>query len=204
MANKDSQGLWADIHAAIEAQADVLGRFVWRAGQFFDACIEAKGDGPFTRRPNVSLRLVAEGVPAAKVVVAPAWVKDFGRLRRTGGMSFELFVEQAVKVDGADALKKQRRAALRYRPGSDGGYWHIGRVYYSSGREDVARVLSTLRAFVEDPRALLARSHDSCCICGRLLTDGVSMARGIGPECVKFSGQLLFLSGPSLVVAEAN
>jgi hypothetical protein len=152
----------------------------------------------------VSLRLVVEGAPAAKVVVAPAWQKSSGTLRRTGAMGFELFVEQAVKVDGTEALRKHRRAALRYLPGNVSGDWHIGRVYYSSGRADVARVLATLRAFVEDPRALLARSHDSCCICGRLLTDGVSMARGIGPECVKFSGQLLFLSGPSLVVAETN
>jgi hypothetical protein len=55
------------------------------------------------------------------------------------------------------------------------------------------RMAGVMREFLDDSRAVLARSRDSCAICGRPLTDGLSMARGIGPECIRWAGALWFV-----------
>jgi hypothetical protein len=50
---------------------------------------------------------------------------------------------------------------------------------------------------------VFARSHDSCCVCGRHLTDEQSRSRGIGPECIKTVDFFLYLTTePKLVLAE--
>lgn len=52
--------------------------------------------------------------------------------------------------------------------------------------------LGTMEDYLRDPRAVLARSHDNCCCCGRGLTDELSMSRGIGPECIKNIGFMMY------------
>ncbi|WP_437194633.1 DUF6011 domain-containing protein [Planctomicrobium sp. SH527] len=39
--------------------------------------------------------------------------------------------------------------------------------------------------FLLFPDQVFARSKDRCCCCGRPLTDEISRARGIGPECLR-------------------
>jgi hypothetical protein len=46
-------------------------------------------------------------------------------------------------------------------------------------------IRETLREFAENPAKVLRRSTGSCSICDRRLTDPVSQARGVGPECMK-------------------
>jgi hypothetical protein len=39
--------------------------------------------------------------------------------------------------------------------------------------------------FVADPRSVIEKNKNNCCCCGKGLTDQVSRARGIGPECLE-------------------
>ncbi len=51
----------------------------------------------------------------------------------------------------------------------------------------MGRLTALVELFLADPKAVLSgdRTHDSCALCGRRLTDSVSLLRGYGPDCSK-------------------
>jgi len=66
-----------------------------------------------------------------------------------------------------------------------------GRARYLRSWKDQDRNISELSALVElaeqfrlDPFAVMKQNPNHCCCCGKALTDAVSRARGIGPECL--------------------
>ena len=63
---------------------------------------------------------------------------------------------------------------------------HIRAKSKEQAMEQAESVKDALAEFARDPGAVMARSSDHCCICGKALTDERSKARGIGPECMKF------------------
>jgi hypothetical protein len=72
---------------------------------------------------------------------------------------------------------------------SDSDSWGVQLWRYSvANAEDIARAVGTIQDFLTDHLAVLARSHDNCCVCGRALTDELSRSRGIGPECIQKIG----------------
>src|SRR5690349_3727375 len=110
---------------------------------------------PCKRRPNISLRLLTGGDPPGKLVVLPACHVYHGeRSIDTQRVYYEFWMEQWN--DGR--VKWQRRLCFR-RAG-------LSRWYRTTLEADLRRSLDTMRAFVEDGRAVLARSHANCCICG--------------------------------------
>jgi hypothetical protein len=95
-----------------------------------------------------------------------------------------LFTEETRLLDGVPAMKWSRRLALRLNAG---GEVNLQRFYPATFAAEAGRVADTARAFLDDAGAVLARSHDHCCICGKVVTDERSKARGIGPECIRYA-----------------
>jgi hypothetical protein len=185
---------WAEIRSAaddaLRENAPILEAFRRRVTALFEAMRDGKEE-PFKRRPNISLRLIALGDPRAKVNTLPHVRHD-----RTGGYlipqnhTIELMEKKAVRVEDKDA--EQLRCKLAFN--NTGDVPKVGSMY-KSAVEDVRRIVATIRDFLDDSRAVLARDCDHCCICGRHLTDEVSRSRGIGPECILKTDVVAVLAG---------
>jgi hypothetical protein len=165
----------------------------------------AEGRPPTPRRPNVSLRLIASGEPAAKLAVLPLWRRG-RRFPPTAGsldcerMAVEMLTERAVRVEEGDAKNWSRPVGFELLPGES----RVVRFCRETAFDDLGRAVGVLEDFLHDRRAVFARCHDHCCICGRRLTDEQSRARGVGPECVRWMGAALFLGPNGLVEAAAE
>jgi hypothetical protein len=200
-ARRPTRREWDELRGQVEADlrdnAGLLGRFRDTLAGLFTGMAEGR---TFGRRPNVSLRLIADGEPPAKVIALPGWNPGVKALN-CRHLVCELLVERDVQTSQGPGKQRQRRAKLWLAADGRVG---AGSLYWATAAADYGRVLATLRSFLDDRRAVLARSHDHCCVCGRRLTDGLSRARGIGPECVKFSGMLVFLGPARLVTPEPS
>jgi hypothetical protein len=190
---------WDEIRSAandfLRANSATLDGFRGRLTALFDAM---RGDKePFKKRPNISLRLIAAGSPTAKVITVP-----HVRYDPTGGYlvptahTIELLEQKELKVEHRgeekDAMQFRRKLRLHndpHRPPTVGAI-------YKSAAEDARRIVDTIREFLDDSRAVLARGCDHCCICGRGLTDELSRSRGIGPECIQRGDVVAALVGP--------
>jgi hypothetical protein len=152
-----------------EGDLQALGRI---AEGFFR---ERSAGESFSRRPNLSIRLVAPGSPPARLIVYPEWRSSAKQLNPSH-VQIELVV---------DRLAESGRRAWEIRLSvKDGAVKEMG-FSYRHGEQAAERVGEIVRAFVDDPFAVFAQSADHCCMCGRPLIDEVSRARGIGPECLQ-------------------
>jgi hypothetical protein len=139
---------------------------------------EALRGNVYSRRPNVSLRLPAMGEPAARLVVYPC-----GVVAKKGQTDREWVpCLGAARAEFVVCRHDRPKWELCLTWGL--GRVKLGRYYPRHGPENIARVLQVCRDFLAAPAVVFARSANRCCICGRALTDGVSRARGIGPECM--------------------
>jgi hypothetical protein len=174
---------WATIRASTNRLLDdhhqILDSFRSRMTALFTALLVGK-EPPYVRRPTASLRLVCDGIPSAKLVVHPAWNAH----RKTVNVNVsrtELLQESRVRVKGENVLQFRRCTVLITAPDQP----PCVALAYSTMESDITRVLRTMEDFVTDYRAVLARNHDHCCVCGKALTDTLSRSRGIGPECIR-------------------
>jgi uncharacterized protein (TIGR02996 family) len=135
--------------------------------------------GPLRRRPPISLRLIAEGEPPAKLVVLPHATVYGRRGQRAVRLDCARMDCDLVDTDSAG------KSHVRLRVGLSPCAAHISWERLVGAADDARRVVETVRDFITDRRAVLARCHDHCCVCGRGLTDELSRGRGIGPECVQ-------------------
>jgi hypothetical protein len=163
----------------------------------------ARTDGKeYRRRPNLSLRLIADGEPLAKLIIMPAWRTKPERRLDPGSVTLELWTEEVVLGFTGRPLFELRQQFVCHVTAGRVHCTHRAR----STPADLEQVLATARSFLADGKAVLARSRDHCCICDRELTDEVSRARGIGPECLKnmpiFHPTLSFGYGRSTIVPE--
>ena len=126
------------------------------------------------RKPVWALRLLGEGGESA--IFKPDWIK-----RKRTIADDVLCVEYWEKRACADDWR------VPYHKCS----FELKRVDYprsvhpktwSLTRDKVKQILLD---FANDPMGTMARSRESCCICGKRLTDEKSRVRGIGPECLK-------------------
>jgi hypothetical protein len=157
-----------------------LNDFRCRMQQFFEAARQP-GDEPYKRRPNISLRLLCADNPPGKVIVLPALRghrKDI--YLNCSSQRLELLEEEDVTTSKGPAKKFSQKLCVCISP--DGAAITL---LSMTGFNDVRRLVATITDFLDNPAAVLARSHDRCCICGRKLTDELSRSRGIGPECIQ-------------------
>jgi hypothetical protein len=197
---------WAEIRSAtnefLAQNEGLFESFRERLTALFEAMREDKE--PFTRRPNISLRLIASGSPLAKLITLPHMRHD-----ATGGYlvparhAIELMEQKPIQAQGKDAVQFQKKMDFENVVGKPRRVNYI----YKSALDDAHRVIATIRDFLDDSRAVLARGCDHCCICGRGLTDELSRSRGIGPECIKSTNIVAILVGegrpdPAFIVPE--
>jgi hypothetical protein len=135
----------------------------------------------YSRRPPVSLRLICGTDPPMKLIVRPAWPPlNLDRIH------CELLQQRGTTHEGEAVRQYDLMLTLRCTP----QHREVGRMR-TSAVKNVRTVITTIEAFLRDPIGMLARSHDHCCCCGRRLTDELSRARGIGPECIKIIDLIL-------------
>jgi hypothetical protein len=135
----------------------------------------------YTRRPITGLRLITKGEPPSKLIALPAW-DSRGKTIDCSIIRCELMAEKSAVVGAHHVQKWDVLFACRIN--SRG--LHCNQFRYRTGLGDLDRVVSTIRDYQQDRRAVLARSYDHCSICQRKLTDGLSRSRGIGPECIRY------------------
>ena len=149
------------------------------------------GDKTFKRRPSLALRFVGDGFVA---VVKPNWNSK----TKTINSSWLAF-EYQTETDGTMTV----RDCGGYISADDVRLTHF-RLFCSSDDylsmpehkqpeirkqsielaiEKTAKVRALFSQFAVDPYAVAKQSENECLCCGRPLTDEVSRARGIGPEC---------------------
>lgn len=150
----------------------------------FTAMLEGT-EPPYLRRPTASLRLICHTQPPSKLVVHPGWIcrrsVDLDRI------DCELLQERITTVKGQPARKFDRLLTFRVTPEE-----RAVSLIHASAVNDVVTVLGTMDDFLNAPTSVLARSHDHCCCCGRGLRDELSRSRGIGPECIKTIGFMMY------------
>jgi hypothetical protein len=207
MITTERQADWTAIRAAadrtLEENAPLLQSFRSKVASLFRIMLE-DSKPPFKRKPPISLRLICDGDPPAKLIVHPQW----DRYDKTTNPEFvccELLQERFRTVGGQRV--KQFGEQLAFNIGDKPQYLnHRPRVglMYETGELDARRAIKIIREFVDDHRVVFARSHDHCCICGKGLTDELSRSRGIGPECIKKIPHFVFLAtdGNQLVKPE--
>lgn len=150
----------------LRQQADA---YLWEHDQTADAFRDAiqplfadmwdKTKRPVTRRPNISLRLVANGEPLAKLVVLPVW-SPYTKTLYPDRLIMELMVEREVTTrDGQPAKKWTRQVTASINDICETG------AIRQSVLEDLRRVVATMEDFNKNKQMVLARSHDWCC-CG--------------------------------------
>jgi hypothetical protein len=168
----------------LKEHAEMLETFRVRTAKVLGMVLKSK-QSPFARRPNVSMRLICEDDPPAKLVSLPSW-NSRAKTVNLDWLSCEFMQEQTatVGVGSGESLTGHKFDALFTVSLATGLDQRIQRMR-KSAESDLRRLLNVVRDFVDDGFAVFARSHDHCCICGRALTDGKSCMRGIGPECIQ-------------------
>jgi hypothetical protein len=174
---------WEMIRAAAESvvadNTATLQAFRLKASTLFQVMLK-EPQRPFKRRPSVSLRLICEGNPPAKLIVHPTWHRHTNTINLSL-VQCELLQECLQRVNGVEARKFDRQLELRLDPTDAVRLPLISR----TALQDVRRAIDVMREFLDDHCIVFARSHDNCCCCGKGLTDELSRSRGIGPECIK-------------------
>jgi hypothetical protein len=208
-----SRRWWSDWNARLTAAVPELGPVLDGLKATFRDMAEAKG--LLNDRPLTSIQLLD---PDAGSSDSPRTVGGPFDRRPVCGLTLQVVDGKVVLRPGWDARKKwidtRDLAGDVWLPAPETGQPHrawsfvwangrMGRHRFNLSQADpLATLVQLLRDWRENPRAVLARSTDHCCVCGRVLTDPVSRGRGIGPECIKqFPEQLGVLIAWS---AEAN
>jgi hypothetical protein len=194
VSNEQWNELMGQFNALLASNANVLESFRVRMTTLFaplEVAARKRADGPFKRKPPISLRLIMEGEQPSKLVVLPHHLVRGHRDQRIvtldcSRLDCELFDTNA-------AGKSHVRFKMRLSPCKA----NVNRWSWKTAINDANRAIGTMRDFVTDRRKVLARSHDHCCVCGRHLTDELSRSRGIGPECIQ--GCYRFLEPEELV-----
>jgi hypothetical protein len=162
-----------DVQARLAPYPDELRRLHAVAAEFFLTRSEGK---VYRRRPNLSLTLTLEGSPPAHVAVYPLW-DGRARCLKPDHIRADVVVE---RVGYGGLSRPMPEIALELTEG-------LARCMQFSrwSTEALQRLLPTAAAFLTDSPAVFARSAVHCCICYKALSNEVSRARGIGPECFK-------------------
>ena len=120
------------------------------------------------RRPSLLLRLPA--VEGRQILIKPDLVSSPTGWRLLGRLPMKLVSERPGGIS-ADLMPDDRLIMNR---------WWKDRAR-TMGELEILR--ATLQGFATDPAGAVRLGLLNCAVCQRKLTDPVSIARGIGPEC---------------------
>lgn len=147
---------------------------------WLDGYFASKANGrQFKRKPSMRFRTVFE---ERQVDVQPKW-RNLGTRRER---QVELIPgELHFQINAFSPAHKAYRWVLMLKREASGRFSYAGLCGgHRSGLEEVARLRRFFDAATVDLGGTLrAGAEGRCCFCGKLLTDPVSITRGIGPEC---------------------
>lgn len=127
-------------------------------------------------------------------------LSDRCSVSRDGSEQWQLTLIRVDPVDSPRRCKLVERMVVCYdRPLAQGDdSIRIGRASTDPARAeaDARRIVANIDAFLADPIRAIARSGTHCVHCRKALTDDLSRARGIGPDCFEQRGDLSGLLWP--------
>jgi hypothetical protein len=146
------------VEEALAAAAPDLETFRALTAGYFKAFAKP----PYSRRPNLGLRLPGE---SCVIAVRPSWS----------------WAQKQLDCDKVlvECITDDKLLSIRLKPGELPRHSQISLRY---GDVALGRLLQVVRTFVKDPQRVFSGGQDFCGICGRRLTDAASRTRGIGPE----------------------
>ena len=185
-----------------QAPAEVLGRCVQetpKLQKFFDMAVnyfqcKCLDKTNLERCPPVALCLRD---PDHVFTIKPGFKKPRKHFHLDGNVTIEEYGQmqfETVYIDcvsitemppqnGRPVLKHQKACKLRLNEAGEltwSGTW-----YPRYAPIAVHEFVNTVKDFILFPWQIFGRSKDRCCCCRKLLTDGISRSRGIGPECLR-------------------
>lgn len=142
-------------------------------------------EGGYGRRPPIGLRLAVDD--RRTLTCKPGWTP--AKWRYAGGVNF-LATPGTLHLGRVLIELVTPGIKLKLTLTEDGakiGQWadYQGQSLHLA---DIKRVAETFRRLLNDPMRTFAEESETCCCCGRPLTDQTSRLRGVGPECVKYFG----------------
>lgn len=172
------------IERLFASHADTWGRLYTVVSRFFVA--ESTGK-TYTRKPALKITLLPDGEPPARVVIEPDWELRYGK-------KFDPAIVRIAMLSGLAGSRTTRNILLKVTLKNRSAWGVVcgnvdcgnaeGRLsMHRYDTDDMSRLAELAEAFLADPLRVFARSKGYCCICWKTLTDPVSQARGIGPEC---------------------
>ena len=185
-----------------QAPAEVLDRYVQetpRLQKFYDMAVnyfqcKCLDKTNLERRPPVALCLrdpdhVFTIKPGFKQPKKVFHADGSVTIAEYGQMQFETVYIDCVSItelpprNGEPIWTHQRACKLRLNEAGElawSGTW-----YPRYAPIAVHEFVNTAKGFVLFPWQIFGRSKGHCCCCRKLLTDGTSRSRGIGPECLR-------------------
>jgi hypothetical protein len=183
---------WQQCEQRLVGQLDLLLAFTEKVC----GLLQLKPASKATKR-KASCRLTVRGDQSYDLVATP-----FGRSRGLGendSLTVELYQNFCTEANG-EKRARARVLTVRVLPrvfGRLGGNpdldprLELHRCYRDRFAEHLGQLTRLATHWLKDPLQPIGGVADHCCICGRILTDATSRARGIGPECILWSGGFL-------------
>lgn len=171
-----------------EGNRSLLDSFRAECAELFRLQAERKGQS-FNRKPPIGIRFQVGS--NAMAVCAPRFNYQ-SKAVLCDSQVLELITQQTVERDGDKFYRPTKRLAFRLSLQGPS----LARWFRSTVADDALTLLTGLKRFMESPAAQLeGRTH--CAICGRILNDGHSKSRGVGPECIEVVSRWPFYSNHS-------
>lgn len=131
----------------------------------------------FTRKPSIGLRFRLG--TSMLVITAPKF--DYRtKTVLVDKQTVELIEQQETEEQGEKFFRPVKRLTLSLSETGNS----VGRFYPKRLQQDASQLLEGMKLFLYSPRQMLENSF-RCAVCGRVLADGLSRARGVGPECIE-------------------
>jgi hypothetical protein len=150
----------------------LLGQLYAVLTDYFRVVTEGK---TYQRQPRLGFTLVVPGMPPRGITLRPDWSRRDRQLKLSR-LRLEVLTDR-MRPSGIE----HRTVDVALILGAEQA--ELNSYCFEYGSDGLRVALTALGTFLEDPERAVTSSSDTCHCCGRALTDGASLARGIGPEC---------------------
>ena len=198
---------WRNIADEVDALIRRNNLIFHAGGEFlsthFEAMEKAKGvpEAGYFRRPLIGLRIPIPG--GMTLAAKPGWKAPKKELwasyERQGNDWVKLPEPKLIPASPGSLLVSQIELEL-VTPGlkcvvwinEDGAKLGKRRVWADQQRNinNIKTIASALYRLIDNPSAVFSEQAEACCNCGKPLTVVTSRLRGIGPECIRYFGDI--------------
>jgi len=177
-----------------DGNKSTLDAFRLACSDLFQIQVERK-EQPFIRKPPIGLRFRLG--PNVLAICSPRF--DYGsKTVLCRSQTIELIKQEQTERKGEQFFRPVKRLGISL---SDKGN-HMTRWYRNTLADDALQLLTGIERFLQHPNQQMeGMSH--CAVCGRVLSDGQSRARGVGPECIEMVSRWPFYTNKSVFGSQA-